>query len=92
VAGGAAALSGQLLPDIPDSFLCPLSQRVMTDPVVTPGERCGAVLREAGLTSCGELPQGDEAVMACAAAGWQGNLWYLQASYTSLPLPLRHHP
>lgn len=33
---GAAALAA-LLADIPDSFLCPLSQRIMTDPVVTPG-------------------------------------------------------
>lgn len=34
---GAAAVAA-LLADVPDSFLCPLSQRVMTDPVVTPGE------------------------------------------------------
>jgi len=27
--------------EVPDSFLCPLSQRVMTDPVVTPGGFCG---------------------------------------------------
>ncbi len=41
--GGASAplasLHGaEMMDDVPDSFLCPLSQRVMTDPVVTPGE------------------------------------------------------
>lgn len=29
--------NGGLVAEVPDSFICPLSQRVMTDPVVTPG-------------------------------------------------------
>jgi hypothetical protein len=47
-AAAAAAAAGLAAPtlhgaalaavEVPDSFLCPLSQRVMTDPVVTPGE------------------------------------------------------
>ncbi|KAI8464102.1 MAG: hypothetical protein J3K34DRAFT_526479 [Monoraphidium minutum] len=35
--GGGGGGAGGLGADTPDSFVCPLSQRVMTDPVVTPG-------------------------------------------------------
>lgn len=44
--GGGGGAAG-----VPEGFLCPLSQRVMTDPVVTPGE-CGVKLF--GMEQCVE--------------------------------------
>jgi hypothetical protein len=49
--------------DVPDSYLCPLTQRVMTDPVVTPGERLCPLLHVDGRLS-------DRKMAVSARANW----------------------
>lgn len=67
--GGANGGANSGGANVPDSFICPLSQHVMTDPVVTPGDarrRGGRAVLKVG--SAAGIPQRPAALVARGAA------------------------